>query len=187
MALGTALKVLGGFILVPLTVWIALAIRRKHKYRARPFKNAMIETVFLPFRLFRIGLFKSPFTLESTIAQAKEKTGLADLGDLAFMDVYKNIMEQSHAQKRQHNSNLGVLIASGELTNTWIRRLKMIQYLKDVPDVLNVNVPSPVFILGLPRSGTTYIHRLLSLDPHTRAPLLWELQYPVPGCSPAAS
>lgn len=35
-------------------------------------------------------------------------------------------------------------------------------------------------MFGLGRSGTTFIHRLLSLDPICRAPLLWEMLYPVP-------
>jgi len=40
---------------------------------------------------------------------------------------------------------------------------------------------SPVFVMGLPRTGTTLLHRLLSLDTKRfRAPLLWELLNPVP-------
>ena len=34
--------------------------------------------------------------------------------------------------------------------------------------------------MGLPRTGTTFLHRLLSLDPAVRSPLLWELLNPVP-------
>lgn len=40
--------------------------------------------------------------------------------------------------------------------------------------------------MGLPRTGTTYLHRLLSLDPSVRAPLLWELAEPVPNVSGSA-
>ena len=45
-----------------------------------------------------------------------------------------------------------------------------------------IPVPSPVFIYGIGRSGTTYLHRLLALDTtrRARAPLLWELANPVP-------
>jgi len=41
-------------------------------------------------------------------------------------------------------------------------------------------VRQPVFVLGMPRTGTTFLHRLLSLDPAARAPLTYELQDPVP-------
>ena len=57
----------------------------------------------------------------------------------------------------------------------------MIRYLKQYPDILKVPVVSPVFVMGLPRTGTTLLHRLLSLDTKRfRAPLLWELLNPVP-------
>jgi hypothetical protein len=37
------------------------------------------------------------------------------------------------------------------------------------------------------RSGTTFVHRLLSLDPASRGPRLWELVRPVPGVTAAAT
>lgn len=40
---------------------------------------------------------------------------------------------------------------------------------------------SPVLVvIGLPRSGTTFLHRLLALAPDARALALWEVQHPVP-------
>jgi hypothetical protein len=33
----------------------------------------------------------------------------------------------------------------------------------------------PVFVIGLPRTGTTFLHRLLALDPHVRCPLTYEV------------
>jgi hypothetical protein len=41
-------------------------------------------------------------------------------------------------------------------------------------------IRDPIFVVGLPRTGTTYLHRLLSLDPHARAPKTYELFDPVP-------
>jgi hypothetical protein len=38
----------------------------------------------------------------------------------------------------------------------------------------------PIFIAGLPRSGTTFLHRLLAEDPANRAPRIWESIYPYP-------
>jgi len=38
----------------------------------------------------------------------------------------------------------------------------------------------PVFVLGLPRTGTTLLHALLASVPGHRAPLLWELLAPCP-------
>ncbi|MGB1015753.1 MAG: sulfotransferase family protein, partial [Nannocystaceae bacterium] len=38
----------------------------------------------------------------------------------------------------------------------------------------------PIFILGLPRTGTTLLHNLMALAPRGRAPLMWELLRPSP-------
>ncbi|MGY8807025.1 MAG: sulfotransferase family protein [Gammaproteobacteria bacterium] len=38
----------------------------------------------------------------------------------------------------------------------------------------------PVFVIGLPRSGTTFLFNLLSLDEAHRSPLYWEIMSPLP-------
>src|ERR1043166_3842541 len=38
----------------------------------------------------------------------------------------------------------------------------------------------PIFITGMPRSGSTYLHELLAQDPNSRAPLVWEVMSPLP-------
>ena len=44
------------------------------------------------------------------------------------------------------------------------------------PDFLNVEIKSPVFIIGNPRSGTTFLHRLLALDEmHFSCMRMWEI------------
>src|SRR5690606_23764069 len=45
-------------------------------------------------------------------------------------------------------------------------------------------VDDPVFIVGLPRTGTTHLHGLVSQDPHNRAPTTWEVMFPA---APAAT
>ena len=46
----------------------------------------------------------------------------------------------------------------------------------------NQTISSPVFVIGLPRSGTTFLFNLLSLDPDHRSPLFWEMMNPLPLC-----
>jgi hypothetical protein len=41
-------------------------------------------------------------------------------------------------------------------------------------------IERPIFITGLPRSGTTFLHRLLMEDPANRAPRVWQTIYPFP-------
>ncbi len=46
----------------------------------------------------------------------------------------------------------------------------------------NQTISRPVFVIGLPRSGTTFLFNLLSLDPDHRSPLFWEMMKPLPLC-----
>jgi hypothetical protein len=48
------------------------------------------------------------------------------------------------------------------------------------PAILARPIERPVFITGLPRSGTTFLHTLLAQDPAVAAPLSWQLVYPYP-------
>jgi hypothetical protein len=48
------------------------------------------------------------------------------------------------------------------------------------PDIAGGEVRSPVFVTGLPRTGTTLLHGLLAADPEARAPLAWETMFPSP-------
>jgi hypothetical protein len=117
-----------------------------------------------------------------TIAKnAMEKTGLSDFGGAEFMENYSN-MFNTPSHKKSQFSNLGYIGAKIEMGLSLERRLKLVQYIKDYPEVLKIPVRTPLFVMGLPRTGTTFLHRLLSLDPDTRAPLMWELLDPIPLC-----
>ncbi|MEM9317037.1 MAG: sulfotransferase [Pseudomonadota bacterium] len=45
------------------------------------------------------------------------------------------------------------------------------------PAFRSTTLRSPVFVLGVPRSGTTFIHRELARDPNFTAPRTWELLF----------
>lgn len=45
-------------------------------------------------------------------------------------------------------------------------------------EVRDIIIKDPVFIIGNPRTGSSLFHTLLSADPLTRCPLLWELRHP---------
>lgn len=160
----------------------AIAVRKINN----PEKNLSylaLSSALTPLRALKQGPFKYPVTLETSMKYAVRKTKLSDFGDTKFAANYKMVME-SATQKKNSYSNLGYLTAQTELKMTMVRRLKLVQYLKEVPEIEKVPLRSPVFVMGLPRTGTTFLHRLLSLDPAVRAPLLWELLAPVPGFVP---
>jgi hypothetical protein len=59
-------------------------------------------------------------------------------------------------------------------------RLKVTAYLDEHPDLLMRPIEKPVFVFGMPRTGTTLLSNLLAADPVRRSPLTWEIDDPVP-------
>jgi hypothetical protein len=62
-----------------------------------------------------------------------------------------------------------------------LRRLKQISddRLRH-PEIAEVEIRQPMFILGLPRCGTSVLHALIGSDPQVRTPLQWEIADPSP-------
>jgi hypothetical protein len=52
--------------------------------------------------------------------------------------------------------------------------------IRETPAILDTEIPSPIFLVGWMRTGTTFVHRLLARDPDTRTMPYWESMYPVP-------
>jgi len=51
---------------------------------------------------------------------------------------------------------------------------------REDPAISTRPLAPPIFIAGLSRSGTTFLHGLLAEDPANRAPRTWEAIYPYP-------
>lgn len=81
----------------------------------------------------------------------------------------------------EHEANLSVVGRIGvrcELLHLLLNRLALNRDLSRHPEILAGSVQRPLFIVALPRTGTTLLHNLLALNSFMRAPLLWELRYP---------
>jgi hypothetical protein len=59
-------------------------------------------------------------------------------------------------------------------------RLKTTDYLAKRPELLQRPIKRPIFVFGIPRTGTTLLSNLLANDPAHRSPLTWEIDDPVP-------
>ena len=59
-------------------------------------------------------------------------------------------------------------------------RLKVANYLRQNPELETRRIERPVFVMGVPRTGTTLLSNLLAADPSRRSPLTWEIDDPVP-------
>ena len=71
-------------------------------------------------------------------------------------------------------------IITTHLTN----RLTIEHSLKQEPGILEEEIQRPIFVLGMPRSGTTLMQRLLATDPTNRSMRFWEGLRPAPPATP---
>ena len=60
------------------------------------------------------------------------------------------------------------------------QHLQIEQALRETPEILQTRIPSPIFLIGWMRTGTTFVHRLMAQDPETRTMPYWESMYPAP-------
>ncbi len=109
---------------------------------------------------------------------AIRQTGLTDFGDPYYKEGLGELIRSMEKE--------GIANPTGEVTmhyliiNALIQRLQFIEALKQSPELFQHSLIPPIIIIGLPRTGTTFLHRLLCLDPANRGVPLWELMNPLP-------
>ncbi len=70
------------------------------------------------------------------------------------------------------------IFISGELDRVFLNRSKIANIQNEKPSLMDEYFPDPIFIVGLPRTGTTALQKMFSLLDNCRVLKLWELQYP---------
>jgi len=118
-----------------------------------------------------------PATVENLKAQAVEKTQLGDFGDPWFEGP---LAAWVHDLQSPALSEKGRSFFTRLAVNNLCRRLEVLECLKRDPEIGAVRIPPILYITGLERSGTTFLHNLLALHPLGRPLLRWELMFPTP-------
>ena len=126
------------------------------------------------------GLGKRLLSLEpaALMSAAARASGLEDFGEDYFRDPLDRLCRSLDGEASL--TALGRMIARQDLLRLLGNRLQFVEIFKRHPDIAQGRVSAPVFILGMPRTGTTSMHELLALDPQFRIPLSWETAYPFP-------
>jgi len=106
-------------------------------------------------------------------ARAAARTGLPGRADPQFLADLQVLHASFLAVPEL--SFMGLAGIRAELVRHLSNRLRVREYLRANPQITAAPVPQPVFVVGLPRTGTTLLHCLLASAPGHRAPLLWEL------------
>ena len=115
---------------------------------------------------------------DELLETAKARTGLSDFGDSAFLEplgiLLKSLDEQAEL------SVLGRFLAIADMLRVLESRLEIVDLENRHPEIADEVIETPIFVLGMGRTGTTILHELLAQDPANRAPLLNEMLSPSP-------
>lgn len=94
---------------------------------------------------------------------AREATGLEDFGDDAYLDGLRVLLRAYDEEARL--TPFGRMMATRELVGVLSARLLVEAARAADPAALEAPLERPLFILGLPRTGTTALHHLMARDP----------------------
>jgi hypothetical protein len=99
--------------------------------------------------------------------QARAETGLDDFGPDDFRERL-DVLVHSFATEAGL-APVGRMNAYGLLLSLLKNRLLVEDTVRRHPEILDVEIARPIVICGLPRTGTTHLHNLMSADPALRS------------------
>jgi hypothetical protein len=125
-----------------------------------------------------LGLLDRRFAADDFIRQARRRTDLDDFGDVDLGEPLCRFLDSCADD------------ASLSLVGRYATRWDVVRFLSNLlllraaerehPAILAEQIRQPIFITGLPRSGTTFLHRMMLEDPANRGPLVYETIFPCP-------
>ncbi|NND68458.1 MAG: sulfotransferase, partial [Halioglobus sp.] len=119
-----------------------------------------------------------PLDEASLLAHAERATGLSDYGDDLWREPFHVYIKS--LEEEAQLTLMGRLMARNDVIIWLSTRLRVTDVLKCHPEILEEKIRAPMFIVGLPRSGTSILFELLSQDPAVGVPLMWEALQPCP-------
>jgi hypothetical protein len=121
-------------------------------------------------------------TISELLDDARRLTGLSEFGGDSWREGLE-ILLRDYA-RTAFLSERGEQIVRGFYVTALANRLRADDYVRRHPEVLETPVRRPVFILGMPRTGTTMASYLMASDPARRALLKWEAANVAPPAAP---
>lgn len=119
------------------------------------------------------------------IHRARRQTGLDDFGDDLL---FQRLGILLHSFKNDAHLNfIGRICVHSDILRVLSNRLRLVEDRKRNPAIADEMIRRPLFITGLPRTGSTLLHALLAQDPASRAPKVWEVMHPSPPPETGAS
>ncbi|HEY8520776.1 MAG TPA: sulfotransferase [Gammaproteobacteria bacterium] len=135
--------------------------------------------------LRRHGIDPPALDAASLRRAAERRARLEDYGDWPIEEPLDRLL--ASYEREADLTTLG-RVTVRELVVSLLENLLRLEAVRAAnPAIEAERIEAPVFIVGLPRTGTTLLHGLMSEDPANRAPLSWEVMFPAAaGGAPAA-
>jgi hypothetical protein len=126
-----------------------------------------------------VAPLREPLSADQLIAVARRRTGLAEFGDTPFMGPLQKFLLACF--KEADLSLVGRIATRWDVVRFLSNLLRLHDEERKASAILDQAITRPIFISGLPRSGTTFLHSLLAEDPANLVPRVWQLIHPYPG------
>jgi len=133
------------------------------------------------YTLRKAGL--DPFRINADVILKKIKKKAEFQGSLPQAE--KGLRRLVHSINEEGNPNpFGALAVKRLLERILYGRYMLEHEMAAKPQIEQDEIREPVFIIGMPRTGTTILHALMHEDPAHRSPLAWECLLPYPASTP---
>jgi hypothetical protein len=126
-----------------------------------------------------------PFGEARLLQSARKAAGLEDFGSEPFVEPMRVLLDSLRAAPL---NDLGVMILRGMLLRSLVQRLRTQHWCTEHPEILDEEIEGPIVVVGMMRSGTTLLQRVLAADPRFTCAYGWEVGEPAPrpGWDPSA-
>ena len=148
---------------------------RSDQYRQQPLWFTLLNRLWMP--TYPLGT-KSVLTKESLMKAAIQATGFDDFGSDLWEEPLEVMLKSIEEEACLHP--VGRFITRQRIINLLSVRLRAEHYFKKHPEILEQELYPCMVIVGLQRTGTTKLQRLLAADPDNRSILSWEALNPAP-------
>jgi len=117
-------------------------------------------------------------TVDEVVARAGALTDVDDPEPTHFLDNLTAVVDHMNDEAALTEMGLGGILS--QLAPALRNRMEVDAYVAEHPEVDATPIDAPIFLTGLPRSGTTYFQYLFDQDPRLRMFRTWEGERPVP-------
>jgi len=150
-------------------------IIKSNQYKSQPYWFKTVNGIWKNAAV--LGL-EAHLDLDKLMETAKRKSKLNDFGKDFWVEPLEVMLNSIRNEAKLHP--IGRFITQQRIINLLSVRLRAEYYFKKHPEILEQELYPCKIIIGLQRTGTTKLQRLLAADPDTRSLLSWEALNPAP-------